>query len=124
MAYSISINGSTTAAGAVTPASSGVLALNPVAKTTTVMLSATVVSTTAGTVYVEYSLDDPSIPGGPTATWALLSSVTALVSSVVAAAPYSWTVLSPIAAVRINSTGGSTGGVSVYTLKALQSVTA
>ncbi len=124
MAFTVSISGSTTAGGAVTPTSTGAIVLNPVAKSTTVMLSATAVSTTAGTAYVEFSLDDPTISGGPTPTWALLSSATALLSSVIAVAPYSWTVLSPIAAVRINSTGGSTAGVSTYTLKALQSITA
>ena len=124
MALTMVTNGSTTAAGAITPATSGILAVNPVARSTTVILSAAVTSSTAGTGYVEYSLDDPSIPGGPAMTWALLSSATALLSSVISAAPYSWTILSPIGALRVNSTGGSTGGVTVFTMKALQSITA
>jgi hypothetical protein len=123
MALSVTINGTTTAGGAVTPLSSGILALNPVSKSTTFILSASTLSTTAGAAYVEFTLDDPTI-AGVTPTWALLSSATTLLASVIQLAPYSWTILSPVGAARINSTGGSTGGVSTYTLKALQSVTA
>ena len=66
-------------------------------------------------------LDDPTIPGGPTATWTLLSSGTAIPSSNLTAGLL-YTVLTPIAAVRINSTAQIAG--STFTLKALQSVTA
>src|SRR4051812_19597917 len=120
MAQSLVVTGSTGATGSAT----GSIILNPVAKTTTVMLSASTGSTTAGTVNVDYSLDDPSIFGGPTATWALLSSAAAITSSQIEITPLAWTVLSPIAGLRIRSTSGSTGtGPSVYTLKALQSIT-
>src|SRR3954469_6978777 len=119
MAQSLTVTGSTAATGAA----SGTMALNPVCKSTTVMLSAVTNSTTAGTVNVDYSLDDTSIVGGPTATWALLSSAAAITSSQIEITPLAWTVLSPIAALRIRSTSGSTGtGAAVYTLKALQSV--
>jgi len=122
MAQSLTVTGGT--AAAITAV--GTLVLNPVSKSTTVMLSAVAPSSTAGTVQVEFSLDDPSALGAPTATFALLSSATAIASSLVAATPLSWTVLSPIGMVRVNSTLGSTGtaGPTVYTLKALQSVTA
>lgn len=120
MAQSITVLGGTATSIAVT----GSLALNPVAKSTTVMLSATALSTTAGTVQIEMSLDDPTQLGGPAATWALLSSATAITSSLVAATPLVYTVLSPIGQVRVNSTTGSTGAGVTYVLKALQSVTA
>lgn len=95
------------------------MVLNPVAKSTTVMISASV-SSSLSTVQVEMSLDDPSIPGGPTATWGLLSSATAMSSF---SGAYVYTVLSPIAQVRLNSTTVTASSV-VYTLKALQSVSA
>jgi hypothetical protein len=87
MAQSITIAGGTAAGTAVT----GVIALNPVSKSTTVQLSVVAASTTAGTVQIEMSLDDPSlIPlGGPSLTWSLLSSATAIASSLVAATPLS-----------------------------------
>lgn len=122
MAQTVVTTGSTSATGVTlgTP-----IVLNPVARTTTVILSATTNSSTAGTVQIEMSVDDPTIPGGPTTTWALLSSASAITSSQVSITPLVYTVLSPIAQVRVNSTSGSTGtGPSVYTLKALQSVTA
>lgn len=121
MAQSLTVTGSTSATGAA----SGTMVLNPVSKSTTVILTATTNSTTAGTVNVDYSVDDPTILGGPTTTWALLSSAAAITSSQVEITPLSWTVLSPIGQLRIRSTSGSTGtGPAVYTLKALQSVTA
>ncbi len=122
MAQVITLTGSTAATGASTSAS---MVLNPVSKSTTVMFSATTNSSTAGTVNVDYSLDDPTILGGPTTTWALLSSAAAITSSQVEITPLTWTILSPIGQLRIRSTSGSTGtGPAVYTLKALQSVTA
>ncbi len=121
MAQSITVTGSTAATGST----SGTMALNPVCKSTTVILSAVTASTTAGTVNVDYSLDDPTIPGGPAVTWALLSSAASITSSQIEITPLAWTILSPIAGLRIRSTQGSTGaGPSVYTLKALQSITA
>jgi hypothetical protein len=101
-------------------AGTAVIVLNPVAKSTTVQLTATAAST--GAVQVDYSLDDPTIPGGPTTTWSLLSSAAAMTSSTISSSPLSWTVLSPIGQVRINSSAVNTG--NVFTLKALQSVTA
>lgn len=118
MAQSISVASSTSAA--VTAQ----MALNPVAKSTTVLLSAAGATSSNCTVQIEASLDDPTIPGGPTATWALLSSATAISASLVLATPLMYTVLSPVGMVRINSTTGSTGGTYTFTLKALQSVTA
>src|SRR5258705_886278 len=93
--------------------------LNPLAKSTTVLLSASVISTGVSTVTIEMALDDPTILGGPASTWATLSSATALSSftSLV------YTVLSPIGGVRLNSSAMQ-GSSTVYTLKALQAVTA
>lgn len=93
------------------------LVLNPVAKSTTLLLTAA----SSGAVQLDMSLDDPSIPGGPTTTWALLSSAASMVSSNLANGLV-YTVVTPIAQVRINSTALVSGGS--YTLKALQSVTA
>ncbi len=118
MAQTLTVSASTGA----TVASVGAMVLNPVSKSTTVLLTATAGSSSYA--LVEYSLDDPTLLGGPAATWAPLSSAT-LSSSVIAAAPMSWTVLSPIGQLRINSTTGSTSAtVATYTIKALQSVTA
>ena len=97
------------------------MVLNPVAKSTTVLLSATLYSSLS-VVQVEMSLDDPTIPGGPTATWGLLSSATAM-SSLGSSSPLVYTVLSPIAQIRLNSTTITASSQS-YTLKALQSITA
>jgi hypothetical protein len=67
------------------------------------------------------TLDDPTQLGGPSLTWALLSSAAAITSSNnVFGTGMVWTVLSPIGGVRINSSAIAT----VFTLKALQSVTA
>lgn len=93
------------------------IVLNPVARSTTVMLSAGTAGST-GAVTIEMSLDDPTIPGGPTTTWGTLSSGAAMLSSNVTNLVY--TVLSPIGMVRINSTANN----NTWTLKALQSVSA
>lgn len=96
------------------------MALNPVAKSTTLLYTTTASS---GVGQIEISLDDPSIPGGPTATWALASSATAMPSTTVGTgAGLVYTLLSPVAQARINSTAIISGGTHV--LKALQSVTA
>ena len=102
-------------------AGTSVIVLNPAAKSTTVMLSMGTVGST-GAVQVDFSLDDPTIPGGPASTWALLSSAAAMLSSNITAAGLVWTVLSPIGQVRINSTANNTS--NTFTLKALQSITA
>ena len=94
------------------------IVLNPVAKSTTLMITLTSAST--GAVTLEASLDDPTIPGGPTATWAAISSGTAMASSLVALTGLVYTVVTPIAAARLNSTA-TNGPIQ---LKALQSVTA
>lgn len=93
------------------------IVLNPLAKSTTVLLSGATAAST-GAVQIDMSLDDPTIPGGPTATWAVLSSGAAMLSSNVTTLVY--TVLSPIGMVRINSTANN----NTWTLKALQSITA
>ncbi len=104
-------------------AGTATLVLNPVSKSTTVVLTGTVNSTTT-TVQVEMSVDDPTIPGGPTATWALLSSATAMIgSSTTSALSLVYTVLSPMGMVRLNSTTAA-GSSVVFTLKALQAVVA
>src|SRR5215469_17428079 len=102
MAQSVSILTSTSAA--VT----GTIVLNPVAKSTTVVLTGSGATSSNCTVQVEFSLDDPTlIPlGGPTATFGLLSSGTAMTASAVAVSSgaLSYTVLTPIGQVRVNST--------------------
>lgn len=100
-------------------AGTAAIVLNPVARTTTVMLSQSV-ATSTGVIQIDVSLDDPSIPGGPATTWALLSSAAAMTSSTVGSLIY--TVLTPIAQVRLNSTANNTA--NTFTLKALQSVSA
>jgi len=97
------------------------IVLNPVAKSTTVILT---LSTTgsSGVVQVDMSLDDPTIFGGPSATSAVLSSGTAMLSSALAIGGLAYTVLSPIGMVRINSSANNT--TNTFTLKALQSVSA
>lgn len=95
------------------------IVLNPVSKSTTVICSVSVQSSLS-VVQVEMSLDDPTILSGPTATWALLSSATAMSSF---SGGLAYTVLSPIAQVRLNSST-VTASSAIWTLKALQSVTA
>lgn len=95
------------------------MVLNPVARTTSLLYTTTASS---GVGQVEISLDDPSIPGGPASTWALASSATAMPSTTVGTAGLVYTILTPIAQARINSTAIISGGTHV--LKALQSVTA
>lgn len=118
MAQSVTITVST----AATTQTLGTIIVNPVAKSTTVLWTAT--SGSSAYALLEMSLDDPTIVGGPTTTWAPLSSGT-ISSSNMAATPLVYTILSPIGGVRINSTTGSTGATAAtFTLKALQSVTA
>jgi len=98
------------------------IVLNPVAKSTTVILSASTGSSLS-TIQVDVSLDDPSETPAPTMTWALLSSAATMSTSLMSSNPLVYTVLSPIGAVRLNSTANA-GSSAVFTLKALQSVTA
>lgn len=96
------------------------MALNPLAKSTTFVLTLA----SSGTVQIDISADDPSIPGGPTTTWALASSAASMASSALGSTTTGivYTVLSPIGQARIKSTALVSG--DSYTLKALQSVTA
>ena len=101
------------------------IVLNPIAKSTTVIMSASVASSNSG-AQIEMSLDDPTIPGGPVATWALLSSASGMVAGSSTAGTTTtvvYTVLSPIAQVRINSSATAASS-NTWTLKALQSITA
>lgn len=105
-------------------AGTATLVLNPVSKSTTVLLSASIASSNTA-ASIEMSLDDPTIPGGPSATWALLSSASGMVGSSANSSPLSvvYTVLSPIGMVRINSSATAASS-NTWTLKALQSVQA
>lgn len=107
-------------AQSVTLSSAGTatMILNPVAKSTTVLLTATSGSS-GGFITVELTLDDPTTTPSPTIAWGSLSSAAAITSSNVTS--LLWTVLSPIGGVRLNSSGV---GNASFTLKALQSVTA
>lgn len=106
-------------AQSVTLSSNGIatIILNPVYKSTTVMLVAGTTGS-SGIVTIEMTLDDPTIAGGPSLSWATLSSGTAMLSSNVTSLVY--TVLSPIGGVRINSSANN----NTWTLKALQAITA
>jgi len=102
-----------------------IIPLNPLAKSTTVMLTQSL-ATSTGVVQIDMSLDDPSQLGAGTATWAVMSSGAAMVSSTTGAGTLAvglvYTVLSPVGMVRINSTANNTS--NTFTLKALQSITA
>jgi|SRR5712671_332461 len=106
-------------AQSVTLSSAGTatMILNPVSKSTTVILT----NPASGTASIELTLDDPTIVGGPSLTWALLSSAAQMISSN-ATGSVVYTVLSPIGGVRINCSSNAGGGL--FTLKALQSITA
>ena len=96
------------------------IVLDPVPRTTSVQISASVASSLT-TCIVEVSLDDPSAVPAPTMAWSALSSAI-LGSSVIVSAAF-YTVLSPVGAVWINSTT-VTASSATWTLKTLQSVTA
>jgi hypothetical protein len=96
-----------------------VIMLNPVLKATSVQL--TVTTGSSATNFVQYTLDDPTQPGGVTAVWANLSS--AIASSAVDPAGGSgilYSVLTPIGGLRISSSTYTSGTI---TLKSLQAVT-
>jgi hypothetical protein len=99
-------------------AGTATIILDPVRSTTSVQV--TLSSASSGAFQVEVSLDDPSLVGGPTATWSPLSSGLGMVSSNVVGNGLLYTVLSPLGGVRINSSSN----VGTITLKAHQSVTA
>lgn len=95
--------------------------LNPVAKSTTLML--TVSSCAVATVQLEGTLDDPSTTPAPTVTWAVISSGVAMASSTTLyAVGVVYTILTPLGGVRIQSSVNA--APAVFTLKALQSVSA
>ncbi len=114
MAQSISLSSAGTAA----------MVLNPVAKSTTVLLSASIASSNTA-AQIEMSLDDPTILLGPATTWALLSSASGMSGGSANASPLAviYTILSPVAQVRINSSATAASS-NTWTLKALQSVVA
>lgn len=94
--------------------------LNPVSKTTTIQLTATSGSSNQS-LYVQFTLDDPTTTPAPTVSWANLSSAIATSSGVDIGGGLIYTVLSPVGGLRLSSTSSTTG---TFTLKALQSVTA
>jgi len=91
--------------------------LNPVAKSTTLMLTTT--ATSSGNLTIQITLDDPSTVPAPTITWANVSS--AISSSAAEGVGVMYTVMGPIDGTRLQSTALTT---TTFTLKALQSVTA
>src|SRR5512143_108410 len=97
------------------------LTLNPVSKATTLQL--TVSSSAVATFDLWLTLDDPTTTPAPTMAWSLLSSAAAITSSNnLFGIGYVLTVLAPIGGVRIGSS--TNAAPTVFTLKALQSVTA
>jgi len=102
-------------AGTSTP-----IILNPVAKTTTIQLTATSGSSVTA-MTVQYTLDDPTTTPAPTITWADLSSAIATSSGTGISGGTTYTVLSPLGGLRLNATSSASG---TFTLKALQAVTA
>jgi len=99
-------------------AGTATIMLDPVKSTTSLQVTLTAAS--SGAFQLETSLDDPNVIGSPSATWSPLSSGLAMVSSNVAGSGLLYTVLSPLNAVRINSSSN----VGTITLKAHQSVSA
>src|SRR5450631_1817687 len=99
-------------------AGTATMMLDPVKSTTSLMVTLT--ATSSGAFQLEASLDDPNVIGSPSATWSQLSSGLAMVSSNVVGSGLVYTILSPLNAVRINSSSN----VGSITLKAHQSVTA
>lgn len=95
--------------------STGII-LDPVRRTTTIQLTAT--SASSATIFVQYTLDDPTTTPAPTVTWANLSS--AIASSAAGDVGVMYSVLSPLGGVRISSSTYTSG---TQTLKALQAVT-
>jgi hypothetical protein len=100
--------------------------LNPVPKSTTIQITVASGASGAGGVFAQYTLDTVTATNN-VQTWANLSSAILssaadpTVGSSVAVGGVTYTMLSPIAGLRLASTGTVTGTV---TLKALQSVTA
>lgn len=95
--------------------STGII-LDPVKRTTTVQVTATAAS--SATLFVQYTLDDPTITPAPTITWSNLSS--AIASSAAGDVGQIYSVLSPLGGLRLSSSTYTSG---TQTLKALQSPT-
>lgn len=100
--------------------SPGSIILNPVLKTTSVQL--TVTSGATGTNFIQYTLDDPTQPGGVTPVWANLSSAVAssAVDPATGQSGIFYSVLTPLGGLRISSSTFTSGTI---TLKSLQAVT-
>jgi len=109
MAQSVSLSSAGTAT----------LILNPVARSTTVVMTTTAGSSNAA-ITIEGTLGDPTIVGGPALAWGTISSGAGMLSS--ATGNLFYTILSPLGGVRLNSTANSS--LPSFTLQALQSVTA
>lgn len=93
--------------------------LDPVRKATTVQL--TVTNPSSATIFIQYTLDDPTIVSGSSVVWANLSS--AIASSAVDTGGNNgimYSVLSPLGGLRLSSSTYTSG---TQTLKALTSVT-
>lgn len=112
MAQSTSISSVGTSPGIV---------LNPVAKNTTFLLTASSSAVASFTIWA--TLDDPTTTPAPTQTWAVISSAVGITSSNTAFdTGYMLTVLAPLGGARIVSSVNASS--ITLTLKALQSVTA
>ena len=108
-------------------AQSSTIVLNPVSKSTTLVLTSSgtfAAGSSNSTIQIEASAGDPSLFGGPSLTWATISSATAMPASAVQNIPLTYEILGNYGAVRLNSTTASTGAAMSFTLQALQSVTA
>lgn len=90
--------------------------LDPVKRATTVQLTAT--SASSATIFIQYTLDDPTSVTGSSVVWANLSS--AVASSAAGDVGVLYTVLSPLGGLRLSSSTYTSG---TQTLKALQSPT-
>lgn len=94
---------------------SAAITLNTVPKTTTVQV--TVASGSSGAnIFAQYTLDDTG-----TQVWANLSSAIVSSNADLSGTGATYTMLSPIAGLRLSSTTTVTGTI---TLKSLQSITA
>src|SRR5882672_7862894 len=92
--------------------------LDPKLKTTTLQITGQ--GSSGAGVFAQFTLDDPTIFGGPSVTWANLSSAILVSTSAGADANTIYTVLSPLGGLRLSSSNAVTGTI---TLKSLQSVT-
>jgi len=110
-------------------ASTGQIVLNPVFNET--CMQVTVNSGSSGITFVQFTLDPPTLTGTTAgavtpqagATWSALSS--GVVSSAADGIGQTFTVLSPLAGVRLFGTNSSAGGSynTTATLRVLQSIT-